>query len=88
MKKILAMILILSLVLVMGCAREATVTSGNVKTPTTNSPTVAQTPAADTVGTEAAVSEVEADLDGLEDLDEDYLSEELDTLDSELDFEI
>jgi hypothetical protein len=38
--------------------------------------------------TAAAVSDIESELDAIDDLDEDFLTAELEDLDAELDFEI
>lgn len=89
MKKVIAAFIILALLLTLGCGGKdapAAKTSPAVKDQTASVDAPEDTSAAET--TAAAISDVETDLDGLEELDESFLSEELDDLDSELDFEI
>ena len=91
MKKIITVLVILCLMFTLGCAAKPAPRSGVPADKTTGEPvdTPAEVAADDaTADTAAAVTDIEAELDDLEDLDEDFLSEELESLDSELDFEI
>ena len=87
MKKVITAFLILTLLLTLGCGGK-TAPEDKVQTdrPSTQIPSDVETSAP--VTTAAAVTDIEAELDGLDDLDDDFLSAELETLDSELDFEI
>ena len=85
MKKIIAVIAILALVFVIGCAEKT------VEGPVVTKETPSEGPASAGITTtdiDTDVSEVESDLDNIEDLDEDFISAELEDLDTELDFEI
>ena len=83
MKKVIALVLILVLIFTLGCGGKAKTSpaervSGPVKEVAVDEPAT----------TSDAVSEVESDLGDIERLDEDFLTDDLDALDSELDFEI
>jgi len=75
MKKVLAILLILVLVFTVGCGGKR----GVPVAPTEKVP--AET-------TSAAVTEIESDLAEIDDLDEDFVSTETDSLDKDLDFQI
>ena len=83
MNKFITLILILTLVFTLGCG-------GNTKT----SPTDKFSGITDGLATEEpatisdAISKVEAELGGIDSLDDDFISDELENLDSDLDFEI
>ncbi|MFC1723101.1 hypothetical protein ACFL0V_03100 [Nanoarchaeota archaeon] len=83
MKKVLALIFIVSLLLLAGCTKEAPKTPVSKLPVNTNK--VVDTPVDS--GTEAEVIDVEADLEELDSLDVD-LDSDLDSLDADLDFEI
>ena len=82
MKRLVAIALILALIFVMGCAKEAPVTPDVKPAPSrTPSPAPAE---------EAEVSDLddEVDLSDLDDLETELQFEDFDMLDEELDFEI
>lgn len=88
MKKVITAFLILTLLLTLGCGGKTA--PENKQNPTTENSVQAPS-AVDTAAPEntaAAVTEIESELDGLDNLDDDFLSDELESLDSELDFEI
>jgi hypothetical protein len=81
MRKTIALVLILALVFTLGCG-------GKAKPAPTDDVSGPAALAAEPATTSDAVLEVESDVDGLDDLDEDFLSDDLDALDADLDFEI
>lgn len=81
MKKTITLVLILALVFTLGC-------DGKEKPATTDDISEPSAYATEPETTSNAVLEVESELNGLDNLDEDFLSDDLDTLDAELDFEI
>lgn len=88
MKKVILAFLLLALALTLGCGGK-TAPEGDTSPETSIETTTdlegdAELPAA----TSAAVTEVDSDLADLNDLDDSFLSDELESLDSELDFEI
>lgn len=79
MKKIIAVLLMLSLLFVLGCGAK---THKDVKT-------IQSLPGQQaSESANSAVEEVDSELGEIEALDEDFLASDLEELDSELDFEI
>jgi outer membrane lipoprotein-sorting protein len=75
MKQLIALLLILSLIFTLGCAKPA-------------EQPAEEEPIAEEAATEEDISDIESELEDIEDLDVDFLETELDNLDKELDFEI
>jgi PBP1b-binding outer membrane lipoprotein LpoB len=82
MKKVIALLLILALVLTVGCAGKPATKPG----PATKVG-VEATPSAP-VSTASAVSDVDADLADIDNLEKDLENTDLDSLDTELDIQI
>lgn len=89
MNKMIAFLVILALLFTMGCAKDSSVYKPRPKA-TVISPSGPAEITAGSAGesTETAVTDVESDIDNLDDLNDDFLSDDLENLDSELDFEI
>jgi hypothetical protein len=78
MKRIIAVLLMLSLLFVLGCGAK---TQKDVRT-------IQNLPESASESTNAAVDEADNQLEGIDELDEEFLTSDLEELDSELDFEI
>ncbi|MBW2971936.1 hypothetical protein KY359_02770 [Candidatus Woesearchaeota archaeon] len=87
MRKAIAFFIIMTLLLTLGCAAKPT-PKPSVGAPAVPAPAAPAAEAAAAGSTAAAVTEVDADLGAIDDLDDEFLSAELDSLDTELDFEI
>jgi PBP1b-binding outer membrane lipoprotein LpoB len=85
MKKIIAVLLVLSLVFIMGCA--ASTTKAPVKASATG-PSAPVQVTDEGLSAEDTLGDVEADLADIDSLDEDLDMSDLDALDEELNFEI
>ena len=81
MRRLIALLLILSLILTIGCAKPA-------EQPTPIKEGAEEPVRAEEPATEADITGIESDLEDIEDLDADFLETELDELDKALDFEI
>lgn len=81
MRKAIALLLILAFVFTLGCGKAATEAADTSSEEDAGS-------TAEPATTSEAVLDVESELEGIDDLDEDFLSDDLESLDSELDFEI